>query len=97
MQILIGPPSSHITSQTLLHVAIDEHFTLFQQLQNLWKCYRLDDEIDLIGKLVSDVIVAATLHKIKGSGFLHEKHFAGRNFACFVREVSLNEVHEVVF
>lgn len=83
-------------SSNLLHVAIDGNFALFQQLQNLCKCYKLDDNIDLISKLVSEVIVATTFHNIQGSGILHEKHFAGRNFAFLERKVVLNKVYEVV-
>lgn len=100
-------PTSHATANrtqtpisvipNLLHVAIDRHFALFQQLQNLWKVYGLDDDVDLIGKLDPEVIVATTLHQIQGSSFLHEKHFAGRKFSFFERKVFPNEVHEVVF
>ena len=62
-------------------MAIDGHFVLFQQLQNLWECYELDDNIDLIGKLISDVIVTTIFHNMQGSSVLHEKHVAGQSFA----------------
>ena len=70
-------PTPKSVIPNLLRVAIDGNFALFQQLQNLWKVYGLDDDVDLI---VPEVIVATTLHQIQGSSFLHENLFCRTEF-----------------